>query len=181
MKKWLLAFGLTTVLALAGCGSSSSEEASKSNGEEKSSQEKSSDEKAVKKEILNAQMNMASTFRPNHSKIAAYQTAVGEEEPDAEAIKTAGEKAKTAAEKASEQAANYEIKADLPEDITTKYKEALPSLQAYYDEAGKALEADLENADFSAANEKFKEFQSIVDSVYENAGLLTTDLMKEFS
>ncbi|UOQ93536.1 hypothetical protein MUO14_00570 [Halobacillus shinanisalinarum] len=181
MKKWLLAIGLTTVLALAGCGSSSTEGESKANGEEKSSQEKGSDEKAVKKEILNAQMNMANTFRPNHSKIAAYQTAVGEEEPDMEAIKTAGEEAKTAAKKASEQATNYEIKADLPEEITTKYEEALPSLQSYYKEVGKALEADLENADFSTANEKFKEFQSIMDTVYEDAGLLTTDLMKEFS
>ncbi|WP_079530088.1 hypothetical protein [Halobacillus hunanensis] len=181
MKKWLFAIGLTAALVLAGCGSSSSEEKSTSGAEETSSQENKSNEKAVKKEILNEQMNMANTFRPQHSKIANYLTLAADEESTTEAIKTAGKEAITASEKAAELAESYKIKSDLPEKIKAQYEEALPSLQAYYSEVGKALNKSIENPDFTTANEKFDKFQQKLDGVYKDAGLLATDLMGEFS
>ncbi|MFD2925760.1 hypothetical protein [Halobacillus naozhouensis] len=181
MKKFLFAIGLISVLVLAGCGSSSSEEKSTSGSEETSSKEKKSDKNAVKEEILNVQMNMANTFRPQHSKIASYQTLVADGESTSEAIKTAGKEALAASEKAADLAESYKIKSDLPKEIKAQYEEALPSLQAYYAEVGKALNKNIENADFTTANEKFNTFQQKLDAVYKDAGLLATDLMAEFS
>ncbi|WP_163526194.1 hypothetical protein [Halobacillus ihumii] len=181
MKKWLFAIGLTAALVLAGCGSSSSEEESTPGAEETSSQENKSNEMTVKKEILNEQMNMANTFRPQHTKIANYQTLVADEESTSKAIKTAGKEALTAAKKAADSVESYKIKSDLPKEIKAQYEEALPSLKAYYSEVGKALNKSIENADFTTADEKFDKFQQKLDGVYKDAGLLATDLMGEFS
>lgn len=182
MKKWLLALGLTGALVLAGCGSDSS-----SNGDDSATSDKSEeqtekqDENNVKKEILNAQMNVKDTFKQYQAKIVAYQEAVSAEEPDAEAIKAAGEEAKTAANEAAEEAANYTVEVDLPEEVNAQYTEAVASLQAYYEEVANALDANLQEADFTKAEEQFTQFSDQLATMYEEVGLLAPDMMKELS
>ncbi|SFF61270.1 hypothetical protein SAMN05216353_10383 [Halobacillus alkaliphilus] len=186
MKKWVLMLGIAGTLVIAGCNNDSSDESSsdsENQTEEQSSGEEESknDDQAMKKEIMSVQMNMQDTFHPYQSKIAAYEEALVAEEPDPEAIKSAGEEAQKAAAEAADAASSYSIEADLPEDVITTYEEALPSLQSYYEEVASALESNVEEADLSQADEKFSEFTEQIAPVYEDAGLLKPEFKKEFS
>ncbi|UOQ42752.1 hypothetical protein MUN89_12320 [Halobacillus salinarum] len=180
MKKWLIALGLTSALIAAGCSSS---DEGNTNGDSQSEEtsDKSNDEQAMKKEVLNAQMNLKDTFHPYQSKISAYQSAVAAEEPDEEQIKSTGEEAKKAAQDAAKEAENYEVKADLSDEAISTYEEALPSLQAYYEGVAEALNNGLKDADLSKAEEKFTEFNDTLGKIYEDVGLNPPDMMKEFS
>lgn len=183
MKKWLLALGLSGAIVLAGC-SDDSEENSNSEADHETteaSESKETDELSVKKELLSAQMNLTNTFKPYQQKVTAYQTALSEEETDEATIETSAEEAKSAANEAATKAADYTIEADLPEDVKTNLQESLPSLQAYYEEVETAINDNIKNADFSSADEKFKEFNDQFGSTLEDAGLLAPNLMEEMS
>ncbi|KHE66693.1 hypothetical protein [Halobacillus sp. BBL2006] len=186
MKKWLLALGLTSALMVAGCSSDSAEEDTNGDSDNQTEEtntndEQSNDEQATKKELLNAQMNLKDAFKDYQAKIAAYEAAVSEEEPDPEAIKTSGEEALTAAQEASEEASNYTVEADLSEDMKSQYQEAISSLQAYYEEVASALEGNVEEADLSTADEKFTEFNDKLGEMYKEAGLLAPNMKDELS
>lgn len=184
MKKWLLALGLSGALVLTGCNSETEEgtNADTENQTEDATENQENDQQKVKKELLSAQMALTNTFKPYQQKISAYKTAVSAEEPDAEAIQSAAEEAKTAASEASSMVDDYTIEADLPDDVMTKFEETLPSLQAYYEGVEKALNENMENADFTAAEEKFTEFNDQYNEIVKEAGFpATPDLMEEMS
>ncbi|ARI77299.1 hypothetical protein [Halobacillus mangrovi] len=183
MKKWLLALGLTSALVIAGCnGGSGEEEGNAESDSQTEEKDQGNDEQAIKKELLNAQMNLKDTFKEYQAKIAAYEGAVSAEEPDVEAIKTAGEEALTEAQEAAEEAANYTVEADLSEDIKSQFQEAVTtSLKAYYEEVASALEGNVEEADLSTADEKFTEFNDKLGTIYEEVGLLTPNMKDELS
>ncbi|WP_226579218.1 hypothetical protein [Halobacillus litoralis] len=184
MKKWLIALGLSSALVVAGCSGDTDEgtDTENENQTEETNEDQGTDEQAVKKALLNAQMELTNTFKTYQGKITAYQTAVSAEEPDTEQIKSAGEEAKTAANEAATTAADYTVEADLPEETKTKLEEAVPSLQAYYEEVEAALNENLENADFSKADEKFQEFNDQFGQILEDAGFpATPNLMEEMS
>ncbi|MGV2620233.1 UNVERIFIED_CONTAM: hypothetical protein N8J90_03565 [Halobacillus marinus] len=180
MKKWLLALGLTSAIVVAGC-SSDDESAEENTDQTEQTDEKSGDEQDAKKAVIDAQMNMKDTFHPYQEKITAYQTAASAEEPDAEAVKAAGKEAKTAADEAAEAATGFEVEADVSDEVKTQIEEAVPSLQAYYEEVSKALDESIEEADFTAADEKAAEFNEKIGKVFEDAGLAAPDMMKELS
>lgn len=181
MKKWILALGILSVLAVAGCGSDSEEGTNgETNKETNESQEM--DEQAVKKELLNAQMNITNTFKTFQQKINSYQEALSAEEVDEQAIQKTGEEAKKAASEAATTAADYVVKAELPKDVKTNIEKTLPALQAYYEEVETALTDNMENADFTAAEEKFTEFNDQFGEILKDAGFpATPNLMKEMS
>ncbi len=176
MKKWILALGILSVLAVAGCGSDSEEGTNgETNKETNESQEM--DEQAVKKELLNAQMNITNTFKTFHQKINSYQEALS-----ASRKQQTGEEAKKAASEAATTAADYVVEAELPKDVKTNIEETLPALQAYYEEVETALTDNMENADFTAAEEKFTEFNDQFSEILKDAGFpATPNLMKEMS
>ncbi|MFC7060405.1 hypothetical protein [Halobacillus seohaensis] len=182
MKKWLMMLGITSMIVAAGCGSNTEEDSSTSgDSDNNNSEESSNDETATKKEILNIQQEMVSTFRPEQSQIADYEAAIGAEKPDEEAIKDAGEAAKSAAANAATKVEQFSIEGDLSNKIKEQYEKALPSLQAYYEEVETALDESLTEADLTEADKKFEEFQDQVSTIYEEADLLSTNLKSEFS
>ena len=186
MKKWILTLGILSVFAVAGCGSDS-EEGNNGNGEtgketEETNENQEMDEQAVKKELLDAQMNITNTFKTFQQKITAYQEAISAEEVDEQAIQQTGEEAKKAASEAATTAGDYTVEADLPEGVKTNIEETLPALQAYYEEVETALTDNIENADFTAAEEKFTEFNDQFGKILKDAGFpASPNLMKEMS
>jgi hypothetical protein len=184
MKKWILALGILSVLAVAGCGSDSEEGTSGDTGQEaeETNENQEMDEQSLKKELMNAQMNLTNTFKTFQQKITSYQEAVSAEEVDEQAIQETGEEAKKAASEAATTAADYTVEADLPEDVRTNIEETIPTLQAYYEEVETALTDNMENADFSAAEEKFTEFNDQFGKILKDAGFpASPNLMKEMS
>ncbi|MFQ3543039.1 hypothetical protein Q7A53_03065 [Halobacillus rhizosphaerae] len=184
MRKWLLALGLASALVAAGCSSNSSDENSNGSSDDNQSEESSdqtSDKQSMKMAVLDEQMNMKDVFKPYQEKITAYQTEVSAEEPDQEKIKAAGKEAQTAAKEAADKASNYEIQADLSDDVKSQYKDALSSLQGYYQDVSDALDKDAAKADLSSAEEKFTNFNDTLGKIYEDVGLNAPDMMKEFS
>ncbi|SFJ99343.1 hypothetical protein SAMN04487936_10660 [Halobacillus dabanensis] len=184
MKKWILALGILSVVAVAGCGSDSEEgtNGETNNETEQTSENQEMDEQAVKKELLNVQMDLTNTFKTFQQKINAYQEALSAEEVDEQAIQQTGEEAKKAASEGAAAAGDYAVEADLPEEMKTNIEETLPALQAYYEEVETALTDNMENADFTAAEEKFTEFNDQFGEILQDAGFpATPNLMKEMS
>ncbi|MCA1023247.1 hypothetical protein [Halobacillus litoralis] len=182
MKKWLIALGLTSALVTAGC-SGDTEESSDSEGQNEETTETEEDNSQdLKKSLMDAQMELTDTFKPHQQKISAYQAAISAEDPDAEAITSAGEEAKTAAGEAAAAASDYTVETELPDETKTKIQEAMPSLQAYYEEVEKALDENIEEADFTAADEKAEEFNEQFGQILTDAGFpAAPDLIGEMS
>ncbi|SEH80435.1 hypothetical protein SAMN05192559_104224 [Halobacillus karajensis] len=181
MKKWLYVLGISGSLILTGCnGNAEDTNAETENQAEEKTEEVN--EQQVKKEILKAQMELTNTFKPYQEKITAYQAAVSAEEPDSETIQSTGKEAKTAASEAASKVEDFTIEADLPEDVNTAFNDSLPSLQAYYEHVESALNENLEEADFTSAEEKFTEFNNQFNEIIEKAGFpAAPDLMEEMS
>ncbi|PAF33960.1 hypothetical protein CHH69_18430, partial [Terribacillus saccharophilus] len=93
MKKLMYLLALTAIVAIFATGCSSADSQSKSDsGSEKT------ETTDVKKELLHTQMDFTADFSPNYAPIAAYQTAVADEESTDDVIKTTAEAAKKAAD-----------------------------------------------------------------------------------
>ncbi|MCP3030738.1 hypothetical protein LF817_05230 [Halobacillus sp. A1] len=180
MKKWLITLGIATVITVAGCSNEEDSNNGDSNDND-STEETASEDTSANKEILNVQQDMATTFRPEQSQIADFEAAVGAEEPDEDTIRDAGEAAKSAASDAAAKVEEYEIEADLSDDIIEQYEEALPSLKSYFEEVESALDESLTDADLTSANEEFEKFQETINGIYEDADLNPTNLKNEFS
>ncbi|WP_181348349.1 hypothetical protein [Thalassobacillus sp. CUG 92003] len=180
MKKLLLALGLSSALVVAGCsddGEDTNTEDDTNTEEQNNSEEENAG--AEKEQILDIQDKITKEFKQYQSKISAYQAAVGAEEPVDSEIESAAEEAKSAAEAGSEAAANYTIEADISDDMKDQYMDAMSSLEAYYNEVASALDENMMEADFSAAEEEFTAFNDALGSIYEEVGLYAPSMMEE--
>ncbi|GGF09742.1 hypothetical protein GCM10010954_05260 [Halobacillus andaensis] len=131
MKRWMIILGVSTLLVVTGCSSNAGDESNDSN---ESADSGSEEENEIKKDILNWQKNMANTLRPEQSQITNFETMLGDEEADEETVKEAGENAKTAAKDASYKVVDYSVSEDINDEVAEDIKQALPSLQEYYEE-----------------------------------------------
>ncbi|MFG6115396.1 hypothetical protein ACGTN9_09405 [Halobacillus sp. MO56] len=187
MKKLLISVTLLVALVAAGCSQSDTEENQESNNQE--TEEKSTgseakpDENTIKSDLLKTQLNLANKLRPHHSKVVAYHNMkANEEEPPApEDLQAAAEEAKTEAGEAVTTLEGFEMNSELSDDVKEQYSSALDSLKKYYKEVQKTLEASPEKADLAGAQEHFDQFQQTLDKIYEEAGLIPTDMSAELS
>ncbi|UFU01261.1 hypothetical protein KO561_10100 [Radiobacillus kanasensis] len=176
MKKFLLALGLISAFVIAGCSQSD-----EGTDKEKSSEEEKASESDVKTVLLDEQENFTDTFSPFQQTINAYQATIGDDEVTPEERAAAAEEALTAAKNAQTELENYEVSADLSDDMKESYTNALTTLKDYYAEVASAIEANADAADFTAAQTKWDEYQSAIGSIFEDADLLAPNMADALS
>ncbi|SDJ68209.1 hypothetical protein [Sediminibacillus albus] len=189
MKKFLLSLGLISALVIAGCSQSETDEETNGddNSEEQSTdeqskkEEESSDNAEVKKELLSAQMDFTSKISPYQQKINAYQASLADEEATDEDIQKAADEALTAAGEAQSELDGYKIEANVPEDIKERYEQAIAILAEYYSEAEAAIEESALEPDFTAAQEKWDNFQSSITDIYEGEDMFAPNMADALS
>jgi hypothetical protein len=183
MKKLIILLGFALVFALAACGSNEdSTKESDNNATEQTSgaKEETTEEKDMGIALLKNHIEIAHTINDYYDAISAYLKETANPEAKAETLETLKADAITAADEAvaaldaytfvEEDALDDETKAALTEAITdvkdafAAYKEALNS----------------EEADITAAEEKFAAYAEKIAPLYEANGLTSSpDLLSE--
>ncbi len=186
MKKFLLSLGLISALTIAGCSQSDSEDDTADDNaaeqqDEDTQSDDSSDNSEVKKELLSAQMDFTSTISPYQQKINAYQANLEDEEASDEDIEASAEEALTAAKDAQAELEDYQFEADVPNDVKESYQQAISSLGDYYSEMETAIDTSALEPDFSAAQEKWDQFQEQITSIYEGQDMFAPNMADALS
>ncbi|WP_053219454.1 hypothetical protein [Virgibacillus senegalensis] len=187
MKKFLLSLGLISALTIAGCSQSDNEDDTATGDdtaeqqEEDTKSDESNDNAEVKKELLNAQMDFTSTVSPYQQKINAYQGNLADEEVSEEDIEASAEEALTAAKDAQTELENYQFEADVPDEVKENYQQAIATLGDYYSETETAINDSALEPDFSAAQDKWDEFQEQITSIYEGQDMFAPNMADALS
>ncbi|WP_366249793.1 hypothetical protein [Terribacillus aidingensis] len=176
MKKLMYLLALTAIVAIFATGCSNADSQSKSDsGSEKT------ETTDVKKELLHTQMDFTAEFSPNYAPIAAYQTALADEESTDDVIKTSAEAAKKAADEGAAKLADYKLESNLPDEEKEAFTASLESLKAYFEEISKAIDASQTEPNLDAAQKQFDTFQSDLEGLYKDAGLQVPDMTTALS
>lgn len=183
MKKvWLLALALALAIFAAGCSDNADDDAAENNDantEQTDDAAKSDNKEAdVKTALIDFQLNLVDVLKKNNGAIVEYSTAKGNEEATEEEVEAARQAAEEASKTVAEEVRAFEVPENVG-DYQDQLAGAIDSLAQSYEKRAEGFAKDGSEAAIEEADTLFADFESQLETIYKDAGLIPPSIKAE--